>query len=207
MGSYGAAEKLLTFPKVIKKALADSVGNPKIAKDAKMLGKLKTWQKRFDSVTDKKLFDKIAEFKNAKVNGMIKQFRKTFQTAVTKVLNNKVVGTLVKLAKKFGTAMMSQASKLGAWFGAKAAGKVAGKAVLGVAGKLAGKIGLSVLDLGMSIWDMVDGIQALSKGSPVAKKFRIAAGKLENVHFENEETFASLINECMAENSGIKKHD
>ena len=50
MGAYASAEKILTFPKVIKTALAKSVGNPGVAKNAKMLGKLKTWQKRFESV-------------------------------------------------------------------------------------------------------------------------------------------------------------
>ena len=210
MGTYAKAEQILMFPKKIKTALATAASCKSCkyvvaGKNAKMLSKMKTWEKRFESITYIKLYDTIGDFKKAKIDRTIKTFRKAFQTAVTKVLNNKVVGTLVKLSKKFGTAVMSQAAKLGAWFGAKAAGKVATNAVLTTAGTLAGKIGLSVLDLGMAIWDMVDGIKSLSKGSPVAKKFRIAAGKLENVHFENEETLANLVNECMAENSGTEE--
>ena len=66
-------------------------------------------------------------------------------------------------------------------------------------GKLAGKTGLAVVDLGLAMSEILQGFQLLRRGSPVAKKFETAAGKLKEVHLENEETYHYLIDKCEAE--------
>ena len=205
MSSLGSIESILTVRSTIGDIIQNSINanaNANSIKATKALTKLKKWNANFESITATKLYDKIDEFKKAILKGAVDKFRETFQNNIFNTLREGIQKGLARMAGKFGTKLgTSSVGKFLMTAGSalkKGAGKVAGTVLT----KMVGKFAFGVLDLGMAIWDMVDGIQSLQKGSPVAKTFKQSASKLEQVHFENEEAYHGLLNECVVKQTG-----
>ena len=55
----------------------------------------------------------------------------------------------------------------------------------------------ALLDLGLAIWDLVDGVKALKQGSVTAETFKTAANDLEEVHNRNEKYFQDIVSQCV----------
>ena len=64
----------------------------------------------------------------------------------------------------------------------------------------------ALLDLGLAIWDLVDGVKALKEGSVTAEKFREAADDLEEVHERNKKYFQDIVSQCVI-SQGKLGHD
>ena len=64
------------------------------------------------------------------------------------------------------------------------------------------KLGLSVLDLGLAIWDMIDGIEKINKDDETATKFKEAANSLEVYHNRTKNHFQDIVSTCNIKNRG-----
>merc|ERR1719309_176516 len=148
----------------------------------KYIEKLLKWEKRFEKITDLKLYKQVGKLKKAVKTKALQPFRAVYQ----KLLKTSVGSKMAKFMGKI-------TGKVSDWLaGGTAAGKIAGK-VLGTAGKVASKFGFAVLDLGMAVWDIIDGIKKLKEGSSVAKQFLKAAEELEAAHHRSTEEYHLIV--------------
>ena len=66
------------------------------------------------------------------------------------------------------------------------------------------KFTFGVLDVGLDVWDIVDGVKALTNGNPKAKLFREAGEKLQNTKNNVTEEFDSIKGRCDGSSKQVK---
>merc|ERR1711874_819112 len=136
----------------------------------KHLERLKKAKMFFKKVSDMDLFKQVWKIKKiketkaaAQLAEKLKTFKNWFNGKIVTALSTRLGKQLSSLGGKVGSALKTVALSIG-----KAGGKLAasiGKIVGKTAAKVATKFGLLFLDLGLAIWDIVDGVNTLKEGS------------------------------------------
>ena len=65
------------------------------------------------------------------------------------------------------------------------------------------KVSFGLLDFGLGIWDIVDGVKALTTGNKKAKKFREAGQKLTDAKIEILKLFDYIKDRCDGSNEKV----
>ena len=121
--------------------------------------------KRFESLYYLKLFRVVGELKSSVKAGLLKPFRKVIAVVAATT-------PISKFSTKVGAKIASANAKVTAKLGAKGV----------LAAKVFSKVALGVINVGLGIWDIVDGVNALEEGNEQAQQFREESDKLEELN-------------------------
>ena len=75
-------------------------------------------------------------------------------------------------------------------------GKFIGKVGAKITGKVLSKFSFGVLDVGLGIWEIYDGVKAIKEGNAKAKEFRKAGKKAEEWKKEVKDLFGKIKKRC-----------
>ena len=156
----------------------------KYEKNTRNLEKLRKFRRGFEKLTGGRVWKFFGEVSARKVAIKNRFFQKLKD--LKKGVAKKIPGQVKNALKWAGPNIKGLRASLKTKFlntkiGAKIGAKLGGKSI----GKLLSKVTFGLLDVGLGIWDIVDGVNTLKKGSSQAREFRKSAKEMEKARDGN----------------------